>query len=301
MTNIISKEKIPQLEITKDGKKRFLVIKEPSSQDTMMADRIKSKVFYEGLNNNVPTNAEIEKILEERNIWSEDKQRKLGEITKDIADKEYQLTKGGIKLSKAKRIALAIRSARLDIRVMVMEKNQYYNNSAEGQAENQHFNCLLSRCLVYNDDRTPYFKDLEDYLTNEDGLIGMWGATHLAKTLYGIGQEAEKELIENEFLIEYDFVNSDLSLIDGEQKLVDTEGNLVDSFGNKIDKKGNILDGMGRPRDEHMKPIVKKSPFLSDDGKDIVKDVVKDTVKKKTNVKKISSGERAEAATDSAG
>ena len=63
---------------------------------------------------------------------------------------------------------------------------------------------------------------------------------------------------------------------------------LIDIFGNRIDKNGNILDEMGRPRTENGKPIVKKKPFLDDDGQPIQKN-------KEENIKETDKNQQLES------
>ena len=115
-------DNLPQITIQEDGKDCVLTLRPPTTEDYNQADKIKSKVFYESLKDGLPTNDELEKILIERNIWSKEHQREAERIKREIADKEYKLSKGGIKLSKAKKIALEIRQLREDYKTLNIQR-----------------------------------------------------------------------------------------------------------------------------------------------------------------------------------
>lgn len=249
-----------------DGKERELIVVKPGGDVYNEADKVRSRVLFESLQQGLPTMVELENILIKRNVWSEDKKQQSENINKEIADKEYELSKGNMKLDDARKLAIEIRKLRIELKSLRYSYSTYFNNSAEGQAENEHFNYLVSRCIIYSDTKTPYFKNYEDYKVNGYTEIALWGAAELAKELYNIGKNAEKGNVENEFLIRFGMVNENLQLVDNDGNLVDEDGNRINEFGNKIDKDGNVIDASGRARDENYKPIVEPQPFFNDDG-----------------------------------
>lgn len=270
--------------VTVDNKECELNVRMPNGNDYNKADVIKSRVLFQSLKDGLPTMLELENILTEKGIWNEEKQLQVEEIRKQIADKEVVLSKGNMKVSKGKKIAFEIKELRSKIRELVMERGVYYNNSAEGHAENSHFNCLVSRCLVYNNTNNPYFKTLDDYNENSSTSLGIWAANKLANLTYGVGREAEKSLIENEFLLQFELVNDDLQLIDTNHHLVDMDGKRVDELGNLIDKDGNFIDIVGNARDAENRPIVDRKPFLDEKGKPIK------SKKEKVDLPEVESG-----------
>ena len=262
--------------VTVDNKDIDLSIRTPDGNDYNEADMVKSRTWYKAVQEGIPTVKQVEETLIKLEIWDDEKQKEVEDIRKEIQDKEYQLTKGNMKISKGRKLALEIKEKRTKIRELVMERSVYYNDSAEGKAENMHFNTLVSRCLVYNDTNSPYFKDLDDYNKNSNTPTAIWAANRLANVIYGIGREAEKGFVENEFLLKFKLVNDDLQLVDDKENLVDEDGNRVDILGNKVNKNGNIIDDNGRPRDEKGRPIVESKPFLDKDGKAIKDEVEKE-------------------------
>jgi hypothetical protein len=259
--------------ITVNGQEKELTVKVPGGADYNEADKIRSKTLYEALKEGLPTIAELEQILVQKKIWNDEKGKQAKELRTKIADKEYELSRGNMKLSHGKELALEIKNLRNELRNLLLERSMYFNKSVEGYAENMHFNCLVSRCLVYNNTKEPYYKDLNDYNNDNDTEVALWAAYKLANMLHGIGKDSEKNLVENEFLLKFGFVNEDLQLVDKDKNLVDEEGNKVDQFGNRIDENGNLIDMGGHPRGIDGSLIIEKQPFLDEDGSPIVDDV----------------------------
>ena len=267
-----------------DDKEHELSIRSPNGADYNEADVIKNRVFYDALQKKLPTMLELEKILKERKIWTEEKEQEVEVIRKEIAEKEILRTKGNMKIIKGKKIALEIKELRQKIRDMVAERTSFYNNTAEGMADNMHFNCLVSRCLVYNKTNKPYFADLDAYVTNSSGTEALWGANRLANIIYSIGREVERGSIENEFLLQFNLVDEDLQLIDSNKHLIDEDGDRINELGYKVDKSGNTIDVLGNARDENGRPIVERKPFLDKSGKAI--EIDKKTDEQKDNLDK---------------
>jgi hypothetical protein len=167
-----------------------------------------------------------------------------------------------------------------EIRDLISVRTSLDNHSAEGQADNARFNYLVSVCVVYNDTKEPYFKNMEDYLNRATDPVALIGAQNLANMLYGLDNDYESNLPENKFLKKFKFVDDKLRLIDKKGRLIDSEGRLVDDQGRFIDDQGNFVDKYGNRVDIDGEYIVEPQPFLDENGNPIVLDEVKNEAPK---------------------
>jgi hypothetical protein len=165
-----------------------------------------------------------------------------------------------------------MKGIRDEIRDLISVRTSLDNHSAEGQADNARFNYLVSVCVVYNDTKQPYFRDMEDYLNRAGESIALLGAQNLANMLYGLDNDYENGLPENKFLKKYHFVDDKLRLIDKKGRLIDVDGRLIDESGRFIDEEGNFVDKYGNRVNLEGDYVVETKPFLDDNGNPILLD-----------------------------
>jgi hypothetical protein len=123
---------------------------------------------------------------------------------------------------------------------------------------------------VYNDNKQPYFNNMEDYLNRSTETVGLLGAQNLANMLYGLDNDYESNLPENKFLKKYKFIDDKLRLVDKKGRLIDAEGRLIDESGRFIDEEGNFVDKYGNKVTSEGDYIVDTQPFLDDSGNPIL-------------------------------
>lgn len=255
-----------------DGEEKTFMVRSPSLADQREAQKVYNTAFTNAIKSNSVVRAKMDDVLEEQGLWNKDKQRKYDELQNEISEGEKSLAKGGIQLTEAKKIALKMRDLRLELRDLISVRTSLDNHSAEGQADNERFNYLVSACVVYKDNDKPYFKDLADYMDRTDDPVALVGATRLANMLYGLDDNFEKKLPENKFLKKYKFVNENLRFIDKKGRTIDADGRLVDENGRFIDEEGNFVDKEGSRVDAEGDYVVDSQPFLDDDGNPVVLD-----------------------------
>jgi hypothetical protein len=231
--------------------------------------KVYNQSFSDAVKAKAIVRARMDDLLEEQGLWDSSKQKRLTELQQIVLDNERALAKGGIPLKKAKELAMEMKNTRLKIRELIADKTSLDNHSAEGQADNARFNYLVSVCLVYNETKQPYFKNLEDYLSRSNEPVAILAAQHLANMLYGLDNDYEKNLPENKFLKKFKFVDDNLRLINDKGKLVDEEGRLVDENGRYINEAGEFIDRHGNRVDDKGEYVVEHKPFLDDDGNPI--------------------------------
>lgn len=289
----------------KDGKDIKVLLKTPTAQEYRDSQVEYNKQFRKALDSGALLRQKLSDYMEEQGIWDKEKQRQNDDYVKKITTKEEVLKRGGIRLSEAKEIALALRILRNDFREFLSEKNSMDQNSAEGQADNARFTELVRVCMLNPNSKQPYFQNQDDYDAAADQPWVIEAAGELAGMIYGLDPNYDNKLEENKFLKEFDFVNEDLRLqneeghlVDGDGRLITEEGRYVDYRTKKDEKAQNeenrfyvnrdgeevleVIDEDGASRWE--KPgYDQRSPFLDDDDKPV------------TSQKEIEAAEAAES------
>jgi hypothetical protein len=271
---------------TVDGVEKEFLVKSPSLENQREGQKVYNQAFTDAIKSKSVVRAKLDDLLEDQGLWNDEKQAKFTSLQKDLLDGEKRLAKGGFSLNEAKDLAVKMKKVRDDIRDLISVRTSLDNHSAEGQADNSRFNYLVSVCVVYNDTKEPYFKNLEDYLNRSTEEVAIKAAQNLANMLYGLDNDYESNLPENKFLKKYRFVDDKLRLIDKKGRLVDKEGRLIDESGRFIDDNGSFVDKYGNPVDKDGEYIVEPEPFLDDNGNPVV---LEDQETKSNDVKEVES------------
>jgi hypothetical protein len=261
-----------------DVQKEFLV-RSPSLQDQREAQKIYNQAFTDAIKSKSVVRAKLEDLLQDQGLWNDEKQARFTELQSELSEGEKRLAKGGFGLNEAKDLAIKMKSVRDQIRELISVRTSLDNHSAEGQADNARFNYLVSACVVYNDTKEPYFKDMEDYLNRSTEEVSALAAQNLANMLYGLDNDYEINLPENKFLKKYKFIDEKLRLVDKKGRLIDSEGRLVNENGRFINEEGKFVDKSGNLVDDEGDYIVDSQPFLDENGKPIILDEVKNETK----------------------
>lgn len=273
-----------------DKEIEFTVVS-PSLKDRKEADKIYNNAFTEALQSKAVVRARLDDLLVDQGLWDENKQQKFDTLQKNILDNEKKLAQGGIPLKAAREIALEMRKDRAQMRELISVKTNLDTHTAEGQADNAKFNYLVYACTLNKETQTKYFNSYEDYMERSSEEAAVLAAQNLANMIYGLEANYEHKLPENEFLINYKFVNKDLRFINKEGKLVDEEGRLVNESGRFINEAGEYVDKYGNPVDSEGEYKVDFAPFLDDEGNpvELEKEEKTEETSKKTTKKSSQS------------
>ena len=261
-------------EVEQKGKpvKRAFKLTEVSLNQQNEATKVYNRAFRDALESGALLRNKLEDHMRQQGIWDDEKQKQLYDVQRAILENEKKIAKGGIRLKVAKDLALEMSDKRVEMRNILMQRNSLDGNTAEGQADNARFDYLVSASLVYCDSGKPYFKDLADYRNRSTEPVAIEAARRLAQLVYGLDSNYEKNLPENKFLSDFEFVDNDLRLINNEGQYVDREGNLLNEDGRFVDDEGNLIDREGNPVTEDGEYKFDQAPFLDDDGNPIVKE-----------------------------
>lgn len=264
----------------------------PNSRQNEEATMEYNRIFSRALQSGALLRERLDHFMREQKLWDDLMEKQYYELIIEIQKKQEKLEKGGIKLVEAKEVAIELKTLRATLQALISQKNSMDVNTAQGQAENARFNCLLVNCLVYNDTGENVYEDIEDYVANEDEL-SVKAAEEFANLYFGLEKDYERNLPENKFLTEYNFADEELRLINDDGQLVDYRGKLIDKEGRYVDDEGKYIDFEGNPVDEEGNKILDFQPFLDDKGNPIEKGESKPT---KEKPKRRGRPKKAEAA-----
>ena len=268
----------------KNGKKVTVIVTRPTGSENREAKAYYNQTFRAALESGALLRKRLGQYMEEQGIWDDAKEKKYQEVTQKIMDGEKKLKTGGIKLNEARDLAISIKESREEFRDLIGERTMMDANTAEGQADNAQFNCLVALC-TFDESGERVFKDLDDYEKRADEPFAAEAAGKLAEFVYNLNEDYDSTLEENKFLKKFNFVNDDYQLINKDGKLVDQTGKLINEDGRYIDEDGNLIDIDGNPVDEEGNFLVETQPFLDDDGNPIILEEEKPKKKKTTRKK----------------
>ena len=240
-----------------NGEKREveIYVQKPNNDTVKKADRHKSKVWNQCIQDEILTKKELAVLMRKRGIWDDKKDKEEEEITQAIVNLEKELSFGKNgkkpKVSEGRDIAVEIRKKRSDLRDLIAEKIGLEENTADSLADNARFDFLVAHCTFYKDGK-PVYKDYDEYNNKSADEVAFEAASLLGKMLYNLDSNFEKNLPENKFLTKFNLVNDDLSLVDpnNPEHLIDTKGNRIDEDGYYLDEDGNRVDREGNKLSE---------------------------------------------------
>lgn len=240
---------------TEDGQQIVVVVKKPTNDQLKQADIHKAKAWNKAFKEGVMTKAEVEKIMVDRGIWSEEKSKIESRLSQEILELEKRLYRGdgkaAPKLSDGRDIALEMRQKRIELRDLISERLAADDNTAESLADNARFDFLVYKCSYNGETDQPLFDSYEDYNSQGSSRPAIAAAQLLARMIYDLDSDFESKLPENAFLRQHKLVNDDGQLIDPKTKYtVDPEGRRINELGHYLDEDGNRVDINGVKIDE---------------------------------------------------
>lgn len=262
------------------------VVKQPSLDNHNEATKVYNRTFRAALESGAILRASLTDYMKEQRLWSEEKELEYAKLQLDIVQKQEVLEKGGIKLSEARATALDISDLRDELRILISDRTSLDTNTAEGQADNEKFNCLVSSCVVYKSTGKTFYKDYEDFKGSRHFEVSLKGAKILANMMYGLDDDFEKSLPENEFLIKYKLADENLRLIDKQGRFVTRDGQLIEELGLAVDDDGNLQQ---TEKQDDFSPFIddETGELLGEDGE--VVEAEKPKPKRKPRAKKAES------------
>lgn len=255
----------------KDGEE--YQVRLPESSDYKKAQMEYNRAFGDAIKSGAVLRAKLNEYMNDQKIWSEARQERIKKLAKDINDADIKLSKGGIKLNEAIKLAIQMKKDRKDFEELATELSTSDSNTAEGQAENARFQRLLSLCLVYKSNGQPVFDSVDSLLNEKDEdkvEILSKAFDILGKLLYKLDDTYESNYPENRFLKEWGRLDDKLRLRDEKGRLINEDNQLIDEKGRLINEAGELINyNNDIVDDEGNVKITKVAVFLDDDGNPI--------------------------------
>ena len=286
-----------------DGNEVKVYVKKPTSVEYRDSQIEYNKTFRSALESGALLKKKLVDYMKDQGIWDEKKQAEYDRLVEKIQQLEGVLDAGGIPLVEAKNTAFDLKQARGEFRLLIAERTALDSNTAEGQADNARFTSLLAQCILKEDGRNRVFADIDSYEESASQPWAVQAASELANMLYDLDPDYDKNLKENQFLVNYGFANEDLQLTnsdghlidideDGVERLIDKEGRFI-----KYDDDGNALyiNRKGEEVGEDGKPKVAFQPFLDDKGKPVDVPVTEEETAEETSEETAESEEETPA------
>lgn len=286
-----------------DGNEVKVYVKKPTSVEYRDSQIEYNKTFRSALESGALLKKKLVDYMKDQGIWDEKKQAEYDRLVEKIQELEGVLDAGGIPLVEAKNTAFDLKQARGEFRLLIAERTALDSNTAEGQADNARFTSLLAQCILKEDGRNRVFADIDSYEESASQPWAVKAASELANMLYDLDPDYDKNLKENQFLVNYGFANEDLQLTnsdghlidideDGVERLIDKEGRFI-----KYDDDGNAIyiNRKGEEVDEDGKPKVAFQPFLDDKGKPVDVPVTEEETAEETSEETAESEEETPA------
>jgi len=225
---------------------------------------------------------QLEQYLSDLNIWTEKDGKQFLQLQLELRSSELQLKKGGIKVSEAKKIALDMKTKRAILLILYNHRAQFDGITMESMAENKKFKFFIIKCILVAENNTPFFTNIDDYEERQNEQASVDAATALAGQLYGYDQDTEINLIENQWLKQFEFADNQGRLIDKNNRLIDMDGHLIDKDGRFVNEQGKFVDDKGRLVDKNGNFIIETKPFIDDNtGKPLISRREKQSKRKK--------------------
>lgn len=245
--------------------KEYAVV-EPTIENQAEAKKEYNRAFKDAIDSNAILREELEAVLRHKKIWSDELQREVEEIQREVGLREKRLAAGGMRLDEARKLAIEVRRYRRRLLEVLAPRHTLDNNTAQAQAENMQFNSLVASCVVYNDSKKRVYSTLEEYLNNAHQEVALRGGSILASRLHNYDNNYEDNLPENKFLKKYGFMDEDGALTDRKGNYVTEDGAVITKDGHYLNEEGQRVDKWGNLLDENGEYVVEYQPFLDEDG-----------------------------------
>jgi hypothetical protein len=224
-----------------DGKE-YEVIK-PNGKQIREARKIYNRVFAAAVREGSFLRSNIRKIAEQHNIWDEDQETRLATIRAEIDKYTDILDRGGIELSEARNYAVKINSLRMEALNVLNAINDLDQLTAEGQAEDESRNYLISQCIVHKDTRKPYCINVDDLYSKTEDPVVILGIAKYTEAENKNGIDIFESLPEIKFLKEFKFMDDEYNFINENGERVDQDGKVLQENTESVERQPFLRDG----------------------------------------------------------
>lgn len=227
------------------GKDVTCFVRKPNSKDFREAKLYSNADVAKVINSgSFLLRSQVKDKLRENGLWGDVQEKKLLELAGKIRESEGKLTKGGLKKSEGRAIALEIADYRDEQMNLLYKLNALDDTTVEAMSENNEFDYLVSVCSL-DEKGERLFKSVDDYKENggeEPYFFSLAG--ELQNLVYGMrkSEDIMMERTEYKFLKQFGFINDKMQLVDKDNNLVNRDGKKVDAEGYMINENNERVD-----------------------------------------------------------
>jgi hypothetical protein len=177
----------------KSGKELSLKFVRPSQSIIAQGDLKFRENFSKAFRAGVLVNAEVTKMLRERGMWDDEKDKEVASTRTEIMDLEDKL-ESDLSLSNedGEKLVARIRELRLNLSRLNSVYTNLVDNTCEsigGEARNQFF---AANCVVDAKSGARIFKNLEDFLARLDETVAL--DSYREAVIAGLEEQMDVEL-----------------------------------------------------------------------------------------------------------
>lgn len=226
-----------------------VIVRKPDRDLLNKAQRIYAHTVKMALESGYMFKSALEKKLKEQGVFTDEDHLEINRLREEIFNLTEQLKTGKdkdgntLKLNDAKSIAYNIRGLRNKINSINEKRTSLEQYTVEESAENARFDFLASKSLL-KEDGSLWFNSVEEYDAASGEDYVQKSAYTLMSMLYGVDEDWQKNLIENKFLLKYNFVNPDtllsVELEEALKKMEESESGLSEE-PKFLDDNGNLV------------------------------------------------------------
>jgi hypothetical protein len=147
-----------------------ILITNVTQEQKYLACELHERTYQAAMEQNLYSAEEALGLLMELGLWTEEKQKLLLSLPKEIEQFKVGLLDSRFRSSENASIRKALTRAKETLHSLQSERNVYYHYSANGVADMAKARLLLAFALRYPDGR-PVFADEEAYWNSEDTII----------------------------------------------------------------------------------------------------------------------------------
>ena len=236
--------------IDKDGKPISLVCIRPNQKILNDAKLEYNVAYASAIRRGCLMKAEVDDIVETRNLWSKDHEVKLQDMRKELRSMEIslnklnKLNKDEASLQNGKELSKKIAEHRTAITNYVNKGTELYNRTAESIASSMQNEFLCAHCILNKTDRKPYFANIDNLREMEDTRLVIDCTSTLMLFLMDIDNTPDTP--EKKWLTDNDLRDSITGLWKKNGKLYDDVGRIVDPITLQfINEDGKFVDEFG--------------------------------------------------------
>jgi hypothetical protein len=253
-------EKIKECFIAKnsDDKELNITVVFPTNknlQDAQMIYNVKmSELIRKG---ELLSRNQLDSYLNKLGLWTTEDQLLFIKMQKELREMEKILITTEIGTLDGRKIAIEMRTKREIMLSVYNKRSQFDETTMESVAEQYRFNFLITKCVIDTVSETCIYKNIDDYIDKQNEQYSVDAAKILAAFIFGYKKDFVKQLPENKWLKNNNFINEDGAFINIDGNLIDISGRKIDKNGRFVDDEGNYIDIEGNPVDTNGEFIVK--------------------------------------------